>query len=466
MSKLFFSILSISIAGFFIFLLLKILEKLLYLNRKKAVYVLMKLIVLFYLITPILILLSYIFKSYKKYYLIQGEDFISGIKMDKAFLYQFYVENGFPTMLSSIFIVWLIGFVALYLFYIIRYHYNLKLLFKVSKINLDTNINNIILQFRKEFGISKEFSVYTSNIISSPFIAGISHPTIFLPELNFSNREIKFIIKHELVHYKNHDMIFQQLLVYIKCFYWINPLLYFFMKSFYDSCEITCDEICLDNSTRNTQLAYINTILMFTNLPNKTNSFVGFYSSSIIERRIQSIMKLQKHQKNISTIILSTVIIFMFPVISYAATQSTSLMQSVLGKALENENKHLEEFNLPEGIDIYEEQSNVVRATKQSYQNLEIVPYGTNFIDCNLNNERLIIESLELSKDTKVQFFLTGYNETDKFSAGIIDNSTKKYVNSVNGVINYTFTIPKDGTYDLFIDSDYNVDISGTINIK
>lgn len=58
----------------------------------------------------------------------------------------------------------------------------------------------------------------------SPSIIGIVKPIIVLPDLNISDKELYYILKHEVQHYRHHDLWLKALCELTAVLYWWNPL--------------------------------------------------------------------------------------------------------------------------------------------------------------------------------------------------------------------------------------------------
>ena len=77
-----------------------------------------------------------------------------------------------------------------------------------------------------------KFEIYKIQGIKSPCITGLIHPKILLPEMDFTEKELQYIFKHELQHFNHHDLWLNMLCEIIMCFYWWNPFAYFLKEKF------------------------------------------------------------------------------------------------------------------------------------------------------------------------------------------------------------------------------------------
>lgn len=60
--------------------------------------------------------------------------------------------------------------------------------------------------------------------LSTPVLAGLFHPALYLTEAPCDREELSFILRHELTHYKRRDLWFKLLLLAVSTIYWFNPL--------------------------------------------------------------------------------------------------------------------------------------------------------------------------------------------------------------------------------------------------
>ena len=87
-----------------------------------------------------------------------------------------------------------------------------------------------------------KLEIYKIQGIKSPCITGLIHPKILLPEMNFTEKELQYIFKHELQHFNHHDLWLNMLCEIIMCFYWWNPFAYFLKEKFKDMLEFANDK--------------------------------------------------------------------------------------------------------------------------------------------------------------------------------------------------------------------------------
>ena len=87
--------------------------------------------------------------------------------------------------------------------------------------------------FRKEFG---------NNLLLH---GGLSCKHGFLPSADIPGKDFRYIILHELMHYKRRDMFYKWLVQITVCLHWFNPLVHLMSREITKACEFSCDEAVL-----------------------------------------------------------------------------------------------------------------------------------------------------------------------------------------------------------------------------
>lgn len=77
--------------------------------------------------------------------------------------------------------------------------------------------------------------------IAEPFIRGLRHPVIYLPEKECNEKELEFILMHEYLHWKRKDLWKKFIINIIGMIFWWNPLAYLLCKDLDQIIELNCD---------------------------------------------------------------------------------------------------------------------------------------------------------------------------------------------------------------------------------
>lgn len=423
--------------------------------------------VLLFLCAPAVIISNYVMRySGKIYHTIQGSDF-NILKLISIESFESINENlVFYSVILGI--IWTFGFSVTFLFIAFKELIILKKLKKNSEIIKENDsIFMIMKRLEKELNLKKKIKIFKCNFIESPFITGILHPTIFVPTKKFTGDIFTLMLKHELFHYKNKDLLFRKIAVFIKGIYWFNPFVHFFINQFFYNCEMVCDTQTLYSESNDTRSKYARTILSLIKNQNDLIFVSQFLSNDAwhIEKRIENIMKNRINKYKLTTMVISTIIVFMTPASAYASANVITNVQDKYVRSIFNEKSNIEHNYV---FEIISEESGTIDSVTHNII-IEKAPRGANLIDVTVNDRtRALVDSVTFKKGDKVQFILAATNQSDSFKAGITDSKGySRYVNSSNGTLSYTFTIATDGIYDLYMQGNTasNVRITGSITL-
>ncbi|CZS06496.1 Regulatory protein BlaR1 [Clostridioides difficile] len=160
-----------------------------------------------------------------------------------------YISYGYSINLDIFMYIWILGIILISFYYLKN---NFKFYSYVENLQeevLDVNIINILDEQAKKLNINRRFKVFRVKGIYSPAIIGLRDYKIIIPEKEYSNRELNFIFRHELVHYKRKDNLFKVMVSFVCTIYWFNPICHLLKKQFNELCELSCDEIVIDEYT-------------------------------------------------------------------------------------------------------------------------------------------------------------------------------------------------------------------------
>ena len=75
-----------------------------------------------------------------------------------------------------------------------------------------------------------------------PLLMGLRCPLIVLPPDTVGEDELPDVLRHELTHCRRQDLCYKWLMVLTLCIHWFNPLLYVLRRTMAADCELSCDE--------------------------------------------------------------------------------------------------------------------------------------------------------------------------------------------------------------------------------
>ncbi|MBD5544932.1 MAG: BlaR1 family beta-lactam sensor/signal transducer [Lachnospiraceae bacterium] len=245
------------------------------------------------------------------------------------------VSSGTPSIVGLIlFWIWLIGIFTLLLF-MIKSISRLNILKKsaLPLQNKDARIlyNNCLIEMK----IKRDIPIYSTAFLKSPIIVGLFRPCIYLPIhliSDFHSKDMRYMLLHELQHYKYKDALASYLMSFFGILYWFNPLVWYALKEMLDDREIACDTSVLKLLQESDYEDYGNTLINFAEKISLTPfPFAAGISGSMkqIQKRIINISSYKKPSvfeklKGLTAFgIIGVILLGLTPMLStYAADQS------------------------------------------------------------------------------------------------------------------------------------------------
>ena len=99
---------------------------------------------------------------------------------------------------------------------------------------------------------------------TTPALVGIRQPKLLLPkdwQTRFDQRSLRHVLLHELIHVKQHDLLWNWAATAMQALHWFNPLVWFVVSRFQSDRELRCDAGALDILSPTERLDYGHTLL-------------------------------------------------------------------------------------------------------------------------------------------------------------------------------------------------------------
>ena len=81
-----------------------------------------------------------------------------------------------------------------------------------------------------------------SEAIRSPMLAGVLRPAIWLPADSLNAVELSYALRHEMTHWRRHDLYRKWAAALTACLHWFNPAAWYLLRAVDRDCELSCDE--------------------------------------------------------------------------------------------------------------------------------------------------------------------------------------------------------------------------------
>lgn len=150
------------------------------------------------------------------------------------------------------------------------------------------------------------------------------YPKILITEEFLENDDgtIKYILMHELSHYKRKDTIFNYILLITTALHWFNPFIWIFFKKIRQDIELATDELVINHLKKGEEKDYgktlINLLASFQEEGYTDRLLCVTDDTKNIERRIKMIKLSGKFKKNkliiaiFSIVIIASVVLIFF----------------------------------------------------------------------------------------------------------------------------------------------------------
>ncbi|MCA1291699.1 M56 family metallopeptidase [Paenibacillus sp. alder61] len=209
--------------------------------------------------------------------------------------------------------IWLIGVLLVLSFQLYRHFRFLKLTNRWSEPVAENKILEIFETLTSELNIKTKVRVKFCRVISSPMLTGLIRPVILLPRDIMEEEEYRYIMKHELIHFKRFDLWLRLMMLGVKSLHWFNPLVYLMDRTISLYGEISCDERVLQGEGFHKRKKYGELLIKvirngsITGTSISTNLFGGKRN---MRKRIDSIMAIR--QKKNGVVILALILTGLF----------------------------------------------------------------------------------------------------------------------------------------------------------
>lgn len=151
--------------------------------------------------------------------------------------------------------VWIAGILIMAL-WMFRSFLRLRTLRRSALPLRNLQIRRLYEKCLKETGITKAVPLYGAAFLQSPMLAGLIRPGIYLPLYLLPDCEIpsphgtlgesdetcplKYMLLHELQHYRHRDILASHLMNLALIVYWFNPLIWYAREKMWEDRETAC----------------------------------------------------------------------------------------------------------------------------------------------------------------------------------------------------------------------------------
>lgn len=95
----------------------------------------------------------------------------------------------------------------------------------------------------------------------SPFLMRIFKPVVVISDRKWEKDELAYVLKHEALHYRSHDIIWKIAVDLLCTFFWWNPVFYLLKKQMFQLIEIRNDLRITKQMTGGEKIEYLNCLV-------------------------------------------------------------------------------------------------------------------------------------------------------------------------------------------------------------
>lgn len=208
-------------------------------------------------------------------------------------------------------ILWLSGFILLLIWKVYHYILFTREITSDGEPVADYEIIKIYHRISVELGIRRIPQLRYSFQASSPMLVGLFKPVIYLTDttLQLGEESLSYVLRHELIHHKRHDIWYKWFCELALSIHWFNPFLYLMSRQMNTQCEISCDEaIARDLSMQDRRIygnILLNTASENINRNKHILSTTLYEDKEILKERILSIMNAKRKTRKAIMLSLS-----------------------------------------------------------------------------------------------------------------------------------------------------------------
>lgn len=245
------------------------------------------------------------------------------------------VNKDTPSVTGYILLgIWIVGMLAMMIL-VIKSSLRLRTIKRSALPLQNPQVRRLYNKCLNEMKITRNIPVYSTAFLKSPIIVGFLKPCIYLPIhliSDYHESDMRYMLLHELQHYRHKDAIANYLMNFAGVLYWFNPFVWFALREMRNDREVACDTSVLKMLEEDDYEDYGNTLINFIEKVSFSPfPFAANLSGNMkqMKRRIINIASYEKPTfckklKGMTAFILTTVLIMgLTPFIStYAADES------------------------------------------------------------------------------------------------------------------------------------------------
>ena len=390
------------------------------------------------------------------------------------------------TVLERAAVLWLWVAVSLVLWNVWRLLRYRRLIEQAGN-KVNSRLQQIAEEEARLAGIGGEIRLLASPLAQSPMLVGFFRPTILLPLEHLPDSDARFILAHELTHFRRKDLWKKLLFLMVRCAHWFNPIVYLLNRDFSRWLETSCDEQVVSSLDRDQRKEYGRLLIDYAPASRYAGPklYVSLASCRYkLKRRISIMLNSDKKSRSLLGLVLAVAL-----VVGCLAT-------TALAASVDNDNG-TDDFALS-ALSFRVEQNDIIKAYKcedtgmvtvVDTSDAEQVTEYTSTLDLSTAVRMDLVsdasdaktisweapsgakaaatKACSMEAGEKINVTVAISPASSDVQVGIVDsNGAFRYVLAASGSVNHDFSITAHGVYYVCVvnGSSNDVSVAGFVN--
>ena len=215
------------------------------------------------------------------------------------------------TVLERAAVLWLWVAVSLVLWNVWRLLRYRRLIEQAGN-KVNSRLQQIAEEEARLAGIGGEIRLLAAPLAQSPMLVGFFRPTILLPSEHLPDGNARFILAHELTHFRRKDLWKKLLFLMVRCAHWFNPIVYLLNRDFSRWLETSCDEQVVSSLDRDQRKEYGRLLIDYAPASRYAGPklYVSFASCRYkLKRRISIMLNSDKKSRSLLGLVLAVALV-------------------------------------------------------------------------------------------------------------------------------------------------------------
>jgi bla regulator protein BlaR1 len=203
-------------------------------------------------------------------------------------------EAYFPVVVS----VYIVG-IVFQLIVLLSGYIKIKLLKKVSRINIPENWRIVFDMTIFQLKINKKVNFYLSEKVNVPLVIGFFKPVVLFPislATQLDPKQVEAILIHELSHIRRNDYLINLVKTFIETILFFNPFVWLTTKLIHIEREHACDDLVV--KATGTPLTYAHALLKLELLKDKRTPALSLAATGKNQHLYQRIKRITQMKTN------------------------------------------------------------------------------------------------------------------------------------------------------------------------